>query len=145
MRQVLLGVFLGFVLIDLVFDLESLNGDFEAPLSFYQHRNHTIPALRMTVLLQIPLMCTLLAQFYGMVTQRTWMSVVSFFFTLAAMIGGNRVMGLREEMEKETVTTLLLQQHLTDIAITHAIMLPLLIVAVVTAKPNNPVPRSKIE
>ena len=61
------------------------------------------------------------------------------------MIGGNRVMGLREEMEKETVTTLLLQQHLTDIAITHAIMLPLLIVAVVTAKPNNPVPRSKIE
>ena len=130
-RQVLLGVFLGFVLIDLVFDLESINGNFDAPLSFYQHRNITIPSLRMTILLQLPLICTILSQFYYLVTKRTFMSLLSFIFTLIAMAGGNHVMGLRSLMNESN--DILIKEQLIEIAWTHVIMFPVLLIAILTS------------
>ena len=141
MRQALLGVFLGFVLIDLVFDLDSLDGNFEAPTSFYQHRNHTIPSVRMTILLQIPLGLVVLTQLFYAVKHRTWASTLSFICTLAANMGGARVMTVRAAMDDSN--PLLLHEQLIQIAWLHIVMFPIIIVAMITAREQPQVRKSK--
>ena len=127
MRQVVLGIFLGFILIDLAFDLDALEGRFDAPQSFYFHRNETIPSTRMTVLLQLPLLLVLLSQLYGAVQHRTWRAFLSLVLSLGALGGGNHVMGLRAAMS--TANPSLLQQQLVEVAWTHVVMLPLVVSA----------------
>lgn len=142
MRQALLGVFLGFVLIDLVFDLESIDGNFDAPTSFYIHRNETISPTRTMILLQIPLLSTLLFQVIGVIKARSWQSILSLILTLGAMFGGNHVIGLRGQMN--TGNTTLLHAQLVEVAWTHVIMLPLLLGAIFLTR-NQPCTKTKLK
>ncbi|CAJ1458400.1 unnamed protein product [Effrenium voratum] len=114
------GIFQGFVLIDLAFDVESLRGKFSSSKPFYQGREEH-PALDRLALLQAPLLLALLSTVYVAIRDRSWQNWSALVLLLAAMFGGSNVVKLRDYM-KEHREEEVVHPSLVNIAWIHVLM-----------------------
>lgn len=129
MRAAGLGVFMGFILIDLAFDLESMAGDVSSSKPFYFARARHGVASRLILL--GPLFLTLVLQLIACWRYRLPEDIFALVLNIAANCGGAYVLAKRKEMEAaapEEVPSLL-----AAIGYAHVAMLPLALSAVLLA------------
>ena len=129
LRLLLLGVFLGFLLIDLAFDMESIAGKFSTSSAFYLGRDEH-DGLRRALLLQAPLLLCLALFGARCIRPRCWHDVLALLCVMCAMGGGSHVLSQRTLLSAVASDRPLERQELlTRIAWTHVAMLPLLLLA----------------
>jgi hypothetical protein len=129
LRLLLLGVFLGFLLLDLAFDFESIAGKFDTSLDFYLGRDKH-DALSRALLMQGPLLLCLALFAARGIRWRCWHDLLALLCVMFAMVGGSHVLSQRALLSAiASDRPLERQQLLTRIAWTHVAMLPLLLLA----------------
>ena len=149
-RLVLLGVFLGFVLIDLAFDVESARGRYDTSKDFYFGRQQHDPRSRF-VLLALPLGLLLLVSVAAVLGRPSWANGAGMLCVLAANACGSFVIGQRVSMDEwqlagahavggEAEAEAEIERCLVRICYAHFAMLPILVAGAVFTSRDGPVP-----
>jgi len=133
LHVVLIGILIGFTLIDLAFDLECFNKNFQNPLQFYTLREKHRPLNRFLTL-QLPLVALILFTVGAVIQKPILSNMIAMVLIVAANFCGNVVINQRKKIveilsrkvEKDPESDPGVQGLLTTICLAHLAMLPLL-------------------
>ncbi|CAE6964941.1 unnamed protein product [Symbiodinium natans] len=101
-RAATVGVFQGYVLIDLCFDIESLRGKFSSSKPFYLGRGEHPAFPDRLLILQLPMLLALASMLYvSLVRDRCWPNAIALVLLLGSLFAGNQVLKLRESMASQ--------------------------------------------
>ena len=126
-RAAAVGIFEGYVLIDLCFDIESLRGKFSSSKPFYLGRQEHPAFPDRLLILQLPMLLALLSMVYvSLIADRCWQNFVSLLLLLGSLFAGSRVLKLRDSMAEDTNSDSAVHAALVDIAWIHVFMFGML-------------------
>ena len=126
-RAAAVGVFQGYVLIDLCFDIESLRGKFSSSKPFYMGRGEHPAFPDRFLILQLPMLLALSSMLYvSLVRDRCWQNVASLLLLLGSLLAGSRVLKLRESMVAQQDSDTAVHAALVNIAWIHVSMFTML-------------------
>eukprot|EP01006_Ploeotia_vitrea_P053994 TRINITY_DN67836_c4_g2_i1.p1 TRINITY_DN67836_c4_g2~~TRINITY_DN67836_c4_g2_i1.p1 ORF type:complete len:138 (-),score=1.76 TRINITY_DN67836_c4_g2_i1:166-579(-) len=131
LRTLSVGVFVGYVLMDLAFDFETLRGN-PARVFYLERGQHGVLS---RLILVLPLLGCIIVHLLPIFITSTTTDVVALALCIAVNGLGAMVMKLRAEMDKNPKETKLVQNNLNKIAKLHiamlVLMLPLMVVVCV--------------
>ena len=126
-RAAAVGVFQGYVLIDLCFDVESLRGKFSSSRPFYMGRDEHPKFPDRLLILQLPMLLALMSMLYvSLVRDRCWQNIAALVLLLGSLFGGSQVLKLRETMASQRDSDSLVHAALVEIAWVHVAMFVML-------------------
>ena len=125
-RAAAIGVFQGYVLIDLCFDVESLRGKFSSSRPFYMGRDEHPKFPDRLLILQLPMLLALMSTIYVSVRDRCWQNIAALVLLLGSLFAGSQVLKLRETMASQRDSDSIVHAALVEIAWVHVAMFGML-------------------